>query len=190
MRRHPTTPARRTPRLAAALAAALLLLGAAPALHGPGSRAAGQEQDAGPAAHPELIILVRHGETAPDGTRDPGLSETGVSRADRLAALLADAGLTRIHTTGYRRTRGTAAPVAAALGMGAVEYDPRDLPAFAALLVTEPGRHLVVGHSNTTPELVALLGGDPGPPIAEDEHGRVYVLVPTGDGVRSLVLRY
>lgn len=142
------------------------------------------------AQEPEIIILVRHGETEPDGTRDPALSGVGVVRAGRLAALLADAGLTAIHSTDYRRTRGTASPIAEATGLDVLAYDPRDLPAFAARLRSSPGRHLVVGHSNTTPALVELLGGDPGPPIAEDEHGRIYVLVPAEEGFRTLALRY
>lgn len=165
----------RRPILSACLAAALFVLAAAvPAA----------------AQGPEVIILVRHAETAPDDTRDPALSDAGIERAGRLAALLADAGLTAVHSTAYRRTRGTATPVAEQAGLEVAGYDPRDLRGFATELLGSPGRHLVVGHSNTTPALVELLGGDPGPPIAEDEHGRVYVLVPTGDGVRSLVLRY
>ena len=103
---------------------------------------------------------------------------------------LVDLGITAIHTTAYRRTRGTAGPAAAGEGIPAVEYDPRDLPAFAAELLAAPGRHLVVGHSNTTPDLVRLLGGDPGTPIDEHEHDRVYLLVPTGDGIRTFLFRY
>ena len=138
----------------------------------------------------EAIVLVRHGETAPDGTRDPALSPEGEARAARLAALVADLGITAIHTTEYRRTRGTAAPAGAGEGISPLAYDPRALPDFAALLLAAPGRHLVVGHSNTTPELVRLLGGDPGAPIDEHEHDRVYLLVPTGDGIRTFLFRY
>lgn len=138
----------------------------------------------------ELIVLVRHAETTPDGTRDPALSGGGTERAARLATLLADAGIDRVHSSPYRRTRQTAGPVAAAGGREVEEYDPRALPDVAARLLAEPGRHLVVGHSNTTPALVELLGGEPGPDIAEDEHGRIYFLFPAEGAVRTLVLRY
>lgn len=41
----------------------------------------------------------------------------------------------------------------------------------------------MVGHSNTTPELVSILGGEPGPPIDEaSEYDRLYVLVPAPEG--------
>lgn len=160
----------------------LLLAGFAPA---PWSGGLAAQQPAG-----TVIYLVRHAETAPDGTPDPALSAEGQARADRLAAMLAPAGLQAVHTTAYRRTRGTAGPVAAAIGLTAREYDPRDLPAFAGRLLAEGGRHLVVGHSNTTPALVAALGGDPGDPIAETEYGRVYVVTAGAGGVHTARLGY
>ena len=55
-----------------------------------------------------------------------------------------------------------------------------------------PGRYLVVGHSNTTPDLVNRLGGDPGATIDEEsEFDRLYVLVLHPDGsVVTVLLRY
>ena len=137
-----------------------------------------------------VIYLVRHAETADDGTRDPALSEQGTARARRLGRMLAGAGLTSIRTTDYRRTRGTAAAVAGATGLDVVTYDPSALRDLAAELLRTPGRHLVVGHSNTTPALVQLLGGDPGGPISEDDHGRVYQLTLGPDGVHTALLGY
>lgn len=144
-----------------------------------------------PAAIEAVVFLVRHAETEPDGTRDPALSAAGRARAARLAGLLRDAGVDRVLTSPYARTRTTARAVAGD-DRPVAEYDPSDLPALAARLRREGGRVLVVGHSNTTPELVRLLGGDPGPPIREDEHDRLYVLVPGGAGGAggTVVLRY
>ena len=90
------------------------------------------------------------------------------------------------------RTRSTAAPLAEALGLKVRLYDPRDLEAFARRLKEEGGRHLVVGHSNTTPELVGLLGGEPGTAIDEAvEYGRLYVVViDAGGRAGSMLLRY
>ncbi len=44
-------------------------------------------------------------------------------------------------------------------------YDPRQLTRLAAKIWTTPGTHLVAGDCNTTPMLVAALGGDPYGPI-------------------------
>lgn len=143
-----------------------------------------------------IVFLVRHAEkTTGEGygqARDPRLTKAGKERARTLARLLAPAGITAIHSTDYRRTRETAAPVAEALDLDVQLYDARMLESFAEELQKSPGRHLVVGHSNTTPALVNLLGGEPGEPIVEaDEYDRLYVLVIGTDGsVATIRQRY
>lgn len=129
-----------------------------------------------------VVFLVRHAEKAHDDDHDrgrgPGLTEAGRRRADALARLLRPAGITAIHSTDFRRTRETAAPLARATDLDVDLYDHAALETVAESLRGDPGRHLVVGHSNTTPELVGLLGGEPGPSIDEkSEYDRLYVLV-------------
>ena len=142
-------------------------------------------------AEPLVVFLVRHAEKV-DSSADPELSPEGVQRAADLAATLADAGVERIHSSDYIRTRDTAAPLAAALGLELEIYDPRDLPSLVALLREAGGRHLVVGHSNTTPNAVELLGGEPGPAVVEaTEYDRLYAVTVGGDGaVSTALLRY
>ena len=166
-----------TPARSVLLSLALLLA------TGPAPAAAQQEEST-------VLYLVRHAETAPDGTSDPALSAAGQARAARLARMLSTAGLDAIHTTAYRRTRQTAGAVARATGLSPREYDPRDLAGLAGELIGEGGRHLVVGHSNTTPELVRVLGGDPGDAIPETEYGRVYVISVEGGVVHTARLGY
>ncbi len=137
------------------------------------------ESAAAPAA--TTVFLVRHAETLyppPEGApRDPPLNRLGRERASRLAEVLRDAGLTGILSTDLRRTRQTAGPLAEHLGIEIEVYDHSALPALAARLAATPGRFLVSGHSNTTPEMVRLLGGEPGEPIDEQtEFDRLYVV--------------
>lgn len=180
--------------LAAAVAAVAGLApgpGAAAAQEGASARAgAGPGGTAVPPA--SVVYLVRHAETADDDPRDPTLSDAGEARARRLARVLADAGIDRIHSTPFRRTLGTARPVAEAVGLGIERYDPREPASRRALLAAlrSGGRHLVVGHSNTTPDLVRALGGEPGEPIREDEHDRLYVVHLTGGTATTVLLRF
>lgn len=140
---------------------------------------------------PVVIYLVRHAERAEDGTDDPPISETGRERARVLSDMLRDAGITAIHTTDRKRTRQTGAPLAERLGLPFEVYDSRDLPGLTARLRATPGRHLVLGHSNTTPALVGALGGTGGDPIAEGEYDRLYVVVVhPGGSVTTSLLRY
>lgn len=140
---------------------------------------------------PLVVYLVRHAEKTDDGN-DPELSEDGKRRAETLAYVLKEANLDRIYTTDFKRTRGTAMQVAKEEGIKIETYDPNDLAGFAKKLKEEGGRVLVVGHSNTTPELTKLLGGDPGPPIDEkSEYDRLYVVVIGSDGKASgMLMRY
>ena len=139
----------------------------------------------------DAVFLVRHAEKTVE-KNDPGLTQAGKARALALANRLGGEGITHIHSSDYIRTRDTAEPLAVKLGLEIQIYDPRDLPAMAAKLKMEPGRHLVVGHSNTTPPLVELLGGDGGTPIVEaTEYDRLYIVTTNeGEPVKSYLTRY
>ena len=134
-----------------------------------------------------VFFLVRHAEKV-DDSRDPELTAEGRARAEGLAGVLASVSIDRVFTTDFIRTRDTAAPVARAAGVEAVLYDPSALADFASELLRGEGRVLIVGHSNTTPDLVRQLGGDPGTPIADDEYDRLYVVRVGGDGAVSTLL--
>lgn len=147
----------------------------------------------GPAADTAspVLILVRHAEKADDDPRDPNLTAEGRARAAALAALLADAGVTRILSSDYRRTRETARPLAERAGLDVELYDPRDLSGLAAELRQAAGVVVVVGHSNTTPELARLLGAGATPSMPESEYDRLIVLALDRDGApRTLTLRF
>lgn len=138
-----------------------------------------------------VIYLVRHAEKTAERP-DPGLTDKGRARAIALADRLENAGLTAILSSDYIRTRETARPISTRLGIGVELYDARDLPALAMRLKTMQGRILVVGHSNTTPMLAELLGGNPGTPIDEaGEYDRLYIVtLSAGPEVTSELQRY
>ena len=138
-----------------------------------------------PAPQSGTAYLVRHAEKVTSDEamvvadpRDPPLTEAGEARAETLADLLSNKGITAIYSSDYTRTRDTAEPLAATLGLDVQLYDPSDLPALANLLKSQPTQTvLVVGHSNTTPQLAEALGGNGGTPIVEkNEYDRLYVV--------------
>jgi broad specificity phosphatase PhoE len=138
-----------------------------------------------------VVYLVRHAEKVRSG-EDPGLSPAGRARAAELANVLRDAAISRIYSTDFARTRDTARPLAERLGLEIQLYDWSRKEAFAAELRAAGQRSLVVGHSNTTTELVALLGGAPGPDIDhEGENDRLYIVtIPESGAVQTALLRY
>ncbi|MDB2437815.1 histidine phosphatase family protein [Hellea sp.] len=134
--------------------------------------------------------LVRHAEKTTDKS-DPSLTQQGQKRAKDLAQKLSKAPLTAIYSSDYVRTRDTAAPTATAKDLKVVIYDPRDLDGFAKELLDQKGHILIIGHSNTTPQLSALLGGPEGTPIVEaTEYDRLYILKRKGTDVSGRIERY
>ena len=120
---------------------------------------------AAPAAAQPTILLVRHAERAdttagqkPSMGADPELSAAGRRRAESLATMLKDAGVTAIFATEFKRTQQTAAPLAKALSL-TVKTIPNDKQAeLLKLLKSSTGNVLVVGHSNTIPDIIKALG--------------------------------
>lgn len=145
------------------------------------------------------IIVVRHAEKSTDDPRDPSLSSTGQERARDLIAVLRNAGVTDIYTTQYKRTRQTAEPYAQQFGISIVERPAnaanaatyaRDLA--KEILTRSAGKAvLVVGHSNTVPDIVKALSGSTVAPITDPEYDHVFVVVvPTSGSPRLIQMRF
>jgi broad specificity phosphatase PhoE len=132
------------------------------------------------AASATVIYLTRHAEKAADS--DPPLTAKGQTRAQNLAAILKKADIKHIYSTNFRRTMQTAQPLATRLALPVQKYDPAKLADFARELRALPGNSLVVGHSDTTTELLGLLGGAAASPIAETEFDRLYQVVISQNG--------
>jgi len=107
-------------------------------------------------------FLVRHAEKGQDDPKDPSLTETGQARARLLADELSQAGIRAIYSTDYKRTRQTAQPLADRLGLTVQTYDAkRDLADFLKEVESNHSgeKVLIVGHSNTVPNMANILSG-------------------------------
>ncbi|MDH4064765.1 MAG: histidine phosphatase family protein [Acidobacteriota bacterium] len=144
----------------------------------------------------QSVILVRHAERAdtaaggpPTMAADPDLSEAGRERARRLADMLKDSGITAIYVTEFARTRQTAAPLAVALGVTPTVIRAADTAVLVQRLRAATGHVLVVGHSNTVPDVAAALTSSAPITMEDDEYDNLLV-VPLGRSPRLLRLRY
>jgi len=150
------------------------------------------------AADKQVVFVVRHAERADAGSADaqsmnadPPLSAAGRARAERLAVMLRDARITHVFTTELRRTRETAAPVAAAAHVESVAIPSKDVDGLVARVTAATGVSLIVGHSNTVPEILKKLGVSEPVHINDDEFGDLFVVVRGGPGDVTLVrLKY
>jgi len=139
------------------------------------------------AVAPEPVYyVVRHLHT-PEGQRDPDLTAEGQAAAQRLAAMLSSERPAAIYVSDYRRTRQTVAPLAARLGLTPIVYDPADTPGLIARVRQGPWPVLIVGHSNTVPDIVAQLGGTRPAPLSHPDFGDVWRVDARGATVRSRI---
>ena len=119
------------------------------------------------------VWLLRHAE-AGEGS-DPSLSAAGRARADAWHGVLGAPALRRVYATDTRRSRETAAAIAADAGAEVELYDPGEPGALIRQVVERNEPAVVVAHSNTLNPLAEALGAGPDlEEIGHDEHGRVY----------------
>jgi phosphohistidine phosphatase SixA len=122
----------------------------------------------------EVVFLVRHAEKV-DNSKDASLSAAGKKRAHELARKLRDAGITAIWATEFHRTQDTGKPLADALHLTMKMHPANDSKGLADLLQKDGGRPLVVGHSNTLPEIAKALGATMAP-LRDDEYDALFVV--------------
>jgi len=118
------------------------------------------------------VYVMRHLQKA--AGPDPALSAEGQGYAQRLVGRFSDDPPSAIYVSATRRARETAVPLAARLGIVPKIYDPANTPALVARVKAEGGTVLVVGHSNTVPEIIGLLGGTRPADIAESQFGDIW----------------
>jgi broad specificity phosphatase PhoE len=131
-----------------------------------------------PADTVTTFILVRHAETSGIGS-NPSLSSAGQDRAQELVKVLKDVSLKAVFSTTYNRTSQTASPIAADRSLKVQNYDPSALKEFVdSNMLTYYGETiLVVGHSNTTPDLLnILLDSNVYSNIPETEYDNMYTV--------------
>ena len=143
-------------------------------------------------ASAQTVIAVRHGEKL-DASADPLLSAAGTARAERLANMLAASKVRAIYTTQYRRTILQAAPTAKRLGVAASVIAGKEMDTLIAKIRSHAKDDvvLVVGHSNTVPEIIKLLGVSATVVVGEGDYDNFFVVTLQPNAATTMVnLKY
>ena len=138
---------------------------------------------------PHSIVFVRHAERLAAGT-DPGLSAAGKKRAQVLAFMLENSRIKAIFTSPFRRTKETAQPLAERLSLTPQVLAGQNITVDRNRILAETGAVLVVGHTNTVPELLTALGATEHVQIAETEFNRMFILSRSGTPPGLFSMRY
>lgn len=131
------------------------------------------------------VYVMRHLQKA--AGEDPPLTEEGALLARMLGAMFGGSGfgIKAVFATHTRRAMQTGEPLARFAGVAVRPYDPRDVPALVAAVRAVKGNVLIVGHSNTVPDLVAAFGGAKPPPLSESDYGTIYQVSLSSGQVRE-----
>lgn len=138
---------------------------------------------------PITVYLVRHAERADEPRQDPPLNEKGNLRSQELARVLANANVKAIITSQYLRTKQTAEPLSkkfnvavTSISLSVSPSNPRQVAEQSTAEVTNKilehggGSVLVIGHSNSIPDVIKMLGGDTVPVIDEKKFDDLFVV--------------
>lgn len=140
---------------------------------------------------PVTLILVRHAEKkiVPPENKDPDLSPAGMVRAQELARMFSDTGITAIYATQYKRTQQTVKPLAEKLGLQVTQVEAKETPELVKQIRSRKAGEVIfiAGHNNSVPEIIAAFGGPKLPIIPETEFDNLYILTVRGDGSAILV---
>jgi broad specificity phosphatase PhoE len=136
-----------------------------------------------------VVVIVRHAEKAANGGNDPDLSSAGRARADTLARILKDSGITAIFTSEFKRTQETAAPTATSAHLTPTVVAAKDTAGLVAKLHQLNGNALVVGHGDTIPNIIKALGIDRSINISDEDYSEL-LIVTLGDKPQLLRLHY
>ena len=142
-------------------------------------------------ATPMTLILVRHAEKAivPAENKDPDLSLAGEARAQELARIFGDAGITAIFATQYKRTQQSVKPLADKLGLTVNKVEAKETAKLVKEIRARSAGEVIfiAGHNNTVPEIIAAMGGPKLPIIPETEYDNLYILTVQSDGSTKLL---
>jgi broad specificity phosphatase PhoE len=140
------------------------------------------------------VFVVRHAEradttpgTPPTMSADPDLSEAGRARAASLATMLKDANISAIYATEFKRTQQTAAPLAKALGLTVNTLPASETKGLVEQVRAAKSPVLIVGHSNTVPEIVKALGITTPLTVGDTEFDNLFVVTTSTTGGSSLL---
>ena len=136
-----------------------------------------------------IVVIVRHAEKATNGGNDPDLSSAGRARADALAQISKDSGITAIFTTEFKRTQETAAPIATSTHVTPTVVAAKDTATLVGKLHQLNGNALVVGHGDTIPNIVKALGLNSSINIPDADYSELFIVI-LGDKPQLFRLHY
>ena len=130
------------------------------------------------------IYLIRHCEKEASLV-DPELSEKGKLRAENWKNYFDEIPIDRFYTTATKRTATTCSVIADSKKKEIQFYNHNDFSLNEIIKSNLGNTLLIVGHSNTLPNLInTFLGVEIYPIISENEYGSLFTITIQGDVIK------
>lgn len=135
------------------------------------------------------IFLIRHAEKV-DNSKNPDLSKAGLERAEHWKNILAQVSIKAVYSTDFLRTIQTATPTATSKNLEIIKYDPKTIDLKKLKKEHKGQAFLIVGHSNTTPDLAnRFINQKVYEPIDDTVFGNLYIITISENEVSHQVLQ-
>jgi broad specificity phosphatase PhoE len=120
--------------------------------------------------------FIRHAEKV-DSSKNPDLSEKGLEKAQQWKTLFSKINFDAVYSTDFNRTLQTIQPIVAGNNQLLKIYNPKMIDIEAFKKETHGRTILVVGHSNTIPNMVnQIIKENKYTNIEENQFGNLYIV--------------
>ena len=132
------------------------------------------------------IYILRHTEKEDDITEDPLLSDLGKKRARYWKQVLAEIDIDQIYTTDLKRNIQTAETLAESYHVKPELYYPLSFDIMKFINEIKGQKVLIIGHSNTIPDMVnRLIGESTYPPMSHTDYDKLFLITINANGDTS-----
>lgn len=139
-----------------------------------------------------VFFIIRHAEkdTIKGSKTYDDLTEKGHKRAAKLAKMLQKLPISTVSSTDRSRTKNTALPTANSHKCTLALYDAKKQNDYLTKLAEINGKkHLIVGHSNTVPQMLNFLTNSATYiDVPDNEYTRLYIVSYSKTGKKSVIL--
>jgi broad specificity phosphatase PhoE len=132
------------------------------------------------------IYILRHTEKADDNAEDPELSTQGIAHALYWRSVLQHTPFDQVFTTDFKRNIQTANLLTTESSIRPELYYPMSFDVLKFINQIRGQRVLIIGHSNTIPDMVnRLIGETIYPPMSHDNYDVLFIVTINKNGDTS-----
>lgn len=132
------------------------------------------------------IYILRHTEKVDETSEDPVLSAQGIERAKYWKKVLQHTEFDQVFTTEFKRNIQTAELIAAESSVKPELYYPMSFDVLKFLNLIKGQKVLIIGHSNTIPDMVnRLIDETKYPPMSHENYNILYTITINENGETS-----